>query len=167
MVIVAHRGASAVAPENTMSAFLRAIEAGADAIEFDVQASSDGQLVVIHDSTIDRTTDGTGAVFETDGATIAGLDAGSWFSPDHAGERVPTLADVLDLDDLGFELELYGADFLDGVIATVALPTRWTADASTVSASRSTPTMPPLPRTYAGRSRQTPTGCPRTTSTSP
>ena len=98
MLLVAHRGASAVAPENTMSAFRRAIEAGADAVELDVQATSDGQLVVIHDSTLDRTTDGTGAVFETDAATIAGADAGSWFSPDFAGERVPTLEEVLGLD---------------------------------------------------------------------
>lgn len=122
MFLVAHRGASAVAPENTLSAFHAAIEAGADAIELDVQASADGQLVVVHDSTLDRTTDGTGAVFETDGATIATLDAGSWFSPDHAGERVPTLDEVLGLGGIGFEVELkgYGADFLAGVLAAVA-----------------------------------------------
>ncbi|WP_165356801.1 glycerophosphodiester phosphodiesterase [Nocardioides zhouii] len=121
MLLVAHRGASAVAPENTLSAFRAAIEAGADAIEFDVQASADGQLVVVHDSTLDRTTDGTGAVFETDGATIAGLDAGGWFSPGFAGERVPTLEEVLALDGVGFELELkgYGVAFLEAVLHAV------------------------------------------------
>ena len=121
MLLVAHRGASAVAPENTMSAFRQAIATGADAVEFDVQASSDGHLVVVHDSTLDRTTDGTGAVFATDGATIARLDAGSWFSIDYSGERVPTLEEVLRLDDVGFELELkgYGAEFLEGVLDAV------------------------------------------------
>lgn len=104
-----------------MSAFRRAIEAGADAIEFDVQGTADGRLAVIHDATLDRTTDGTGALFETDWPTIAGLDAGSWFSPDFAGERVPTLEEVLSLENVEFELELkgYGADFLDGVIHAV------------------------------------------------
>ena len=104
-----------------MSAFRLAIEAGADGIEFDVQATADGQLVVIHDSTLDRTTDATGAVFEADGATVADLDAGSWFSPGFAGERVPTLKDVLSLDLVEFELELkgYGAQFLAGVIREV------------------------------------------------
>lgn len=111
-----------MAPENTMAAFRRGAEAGADAIEFDVQSTADGQLVVIHDATLDRTTDGTGAVFETDAASIARVDAGSWFAPDFAGERVPTLADVLSLDTIGFELELkgYGADFLAGVLDAVS-----------------------------------------------
>lgn len=110
-----------MAPENTMSAFHRAVEAGADAIEFDVQATADGRLVVLHDATLDRTTDSAGAVFETEWVTIAGVDAGSWFSPDHVGERVPTLEAVLSLDHIEFELELkgYGTDFLDRVIHAV------------------------------------------------
>lgn len=119
--IVAHRGASAVAPENTMSAFRRAVEAGADAIELDVQATADERLVVLHDATLDLTTDATGALFETDWATIEGVDAGSWFSPDYIGERVPTLEDVLSLDHVDLELELkgYGTEFLEGVIGAV------------------------------------------------
>lgn len=121
MKIVAHRGASLLAPENTMTAFGRAIEAGADVIEFDVQASADGRLVVIHDATLDRTTDGTGAVFETEWRAIEHLDAGSWFSPDFAYERVPTAAEVLSLADIEFELELkgYGRDFLERVLDAV------------------------------------------------
>ncbi len=121
MKLVAHRGASEVAPENTLSAFHKAIDAGADAIEFDVQATSDGRLVVLHDSTLDRTTDGTGAVFETDWATIAQLDAGSWFSSDFAGEHVPPLEGVLGLPDVEIELELkgYGADFMRRVVDAV------------------------------------------------
>ena len=104
-----------------MAAFRLAVEAGADAIEFDVQATADGKLVVIHDSTLDRTTAATGAVFETDAATIAQVDAGSWFSSEFAGEHVPSLEDVLGLDLVGFELEIkgYGAEFVEGVISAV------------------------------------------------
>jgi glycerophosphoryl diester phosphodiesterase len=104
-----------------MSAFRLAIEAGADAIEFDVQASADGRLVVLHDATLDRTTDGAGAVFETDWSAIERLDAGRWFSPDYVNERVPSLGEVLRLKDVELELELkgYGQQFVDGVIGEV------------------------------------------------
>lgn len=110
-----------------MSAFRLAIEAGADAVEFDVQDTADGRLVVLHDATLDRTTDGTGAVFETDWATIAGVDAGSWFSSEFAGERVPALEEVLSLDNVELELELkgYGATFLDGVVQAVDDAQAW------------------------------------------
>ncbi len=109
-----------MAPENTMSAFRSAIEAGADAIEFDVQATADGRLVVLHDVTLDRTTDATGALFEAEWSTIAAADAGSWFSPDFAGERIPTLEDVLALDtELELELKGYGAAFLEQVLRKV------------------------------------------------
>lgn len=96
------------APENTISAFRLAIEAGADAIELDVQASADGKLVVLNDATLDRTTDGAGAVFQTDWSAIERLDAGGWFSPDYTNERVPSLGDVLSLDNIELELELEG-----------------------------------------------------------
>lgn len=121
MKLVAHRGASTIAPENTMSAFRLAVEAGADGIELDVQCTADGRLVVIHDVTLDRTTDQTGAVFETDAATVARADAGSWFSPEFAGERVPTLDQVLGLDGVELEVELkgYGAQFVGRVIDEV------------------------------------------------
>ena len=104
-----------------MSAFRMAIQAGADAIEFDVQASADGRLVVLHDATLDRTTDGAGAVFETDWSVIERLDAGAWFSPRFVNERVPSLDQVLSLDNVELELELkgYGEQFLERVIGEV------------------------------------------------
>jgi glycerophosphoryl diester phosphodiesterase len=93
---IAHRGASAVAPGNTLAAFEKAVELGADGVEFDVQLSSDGVPVVIHDFTVDRTTDGTGRVAEMPLAQLKELDAGTAFSPTFAGQKVPTLTEVLD-----------------------------------------------------------------------
>ena len=92
--IIAHRGGYALFPENTSAAF-RACEGLADRIEFDVQVSADGELVVIHDETVDRTTDGSGAVADLTLAQLKALDAGSKFSPAFAGERIPTLAEAL------------------------------------------------------------------------
>ena len=92
--IAAHRGGYALAPENTLAAF-RACEGYADWIEFDVYATVDGQLVVIHDHTVDRTTDGTGIVGEMTLAQLKVLDAGSKFSPAFAGETIPTLEEAL------------------------------------------------------------------------
>jgi glycerophosphoryl diester phosphodiesterase len=94
---VAHRGYATVAPENTLPAFAAAVRAGATHVEFDVRTTADGVPVVIHDRTVDRTTDGTGHVWDLSFAAVAGLDAGSWFSPAFAGCRVPTLAAALDL----------------------------------------------------------------------
>jgi glycerophosphoryl diester phosphodiesterase len=94
---VAHRGYSAVAPENTLPALAAGVLAGATFIEFDVRTSADGVPMVIHDRTVDRTTDGTGHVWELTRDEIAGLDAGSWFSPAYAGIPVPLLSEVLDL----------------------------------------------------------------------
>lgn len=95
--VVAHRGASADAPENTLAAFRLARERGATMVELDTRLTRDGVLVVIHDSTLDRTTDGHGRVIETDAARIATLDAGSWFDPRFRGEAVPTLEAALEL----------------------------------------------------------------------
>ena len=92
----AHRGASAEAPENTLAAFLHAVELGADGIELDVQLSSDGELVVIHDFGLETTTDGTGPVRERTLAELKELDAGSHFDPAFAGEQIPTLQEVID-----------------------------------------------------------------------
>jgi len=94
---VAHRGFSSVAPENTLAAFRKAIELCADMVECDVRRSGDGRLVVIHDPTVDRTTNGRGAVADMSLAELRELDAGSWFSAEFAGERIPTLEEVLDL----------------------------------------------------------------------
>jgi glycerophosphoryl diester phosphodiesterase len=94
--VVAHRGHSALAPENTMAAFVDARRAGADWIEVDVRISADGVPVVMHDPTVDRTTAGTGKVAGLTAEQIAALDAGSWFGPGFAGEPVPTFAQVLE-----------------------------------------------------------------------
>ncbi|WP_158738686.1 glycerophosphodiester phosphodiesterase family protein [Alteribacillus sp. YIM 98480] len=93
---IAHRGASGYAPENTLAAFVKAVEMKAEMIELDVQMSKDGELVVIHDTTVDRTTDGTGAIKDLTYEEIAELDAGSFFSEEFAGEKIPTLGEVLD-----------------------------------------------------------------------
>lgn len=94
---LAHRGFSKAAPENTPAAFRKAIELRPDFVECDVRQTKDGQLVVIHDKSVDRTTDGKGLVADMTFAELRDLDAGSWFGPDFAGERLPTLEEVLDL----------------------------------------------------------------------
>lgn len=92
----AHRGASAQAPENTLSAFAIACAAGADGLELDVHLSRDGAAVVLHDETVDRTTNGRGLVANFTLRELQELDAGSWFSPRFAGERLPSLVEVLE-----------------------------------------------------------------------
>lgn len=103
--VFAHRGYSAVAPENSMLAFLWAIRVGADGIELDVQLTKDGEVVVIHDETVDRTTNGTGWVKDFTLSEITQLDNGSWFSTEYKDQRVPTLRQVLELVQ-GSKLEL-------------------------------------------------------------
>ncbi|GAE31574.1 glycerophosphodiester phosphodiesterase [Halalkalibacter hemicellulosilyticus] len=90
----AHRGASALAPENTIEAFEQAINMGADYIELDIQMSQDGHLVVIHDDTLDRTTNASGDVSHYTLAQLKKLDAGSWFDVSYEGAKIPTLEDV-------------------------------------------------------------------------
>ncbi|WP_425430621.1 glycerophosphodiester phosphodiesterase family protein [Devosia indica] len=98
----AHRGASALAPENTIAAFRKAAEQGAKWVELDVALLSDGTLVVIHDVTIDRTTSGRGALGDMRRADLEGLDAGSWFDVKFVGEPLPTLdAVIAELGKLG------------------------------------------------------------------
>ncbi|HUF75045.1 MAG TPA: glycerophosphodiester phosphodiesterase family protein [Longimicrobiales bacterium] len=93
--IIAHRGYSAVAPENTLAAIAVAIAAGADAVEFDVHVTRDGVPVLFHDGTLDRTTDGCGPLSARSYEELLELDAGSWFGAAFAGEPVPSLEDVL------------------------------------------------------------------------
>ena len=93
--VVAHRGYSARYPENTASAFEAAIGAGADMIELDVCLTKDRIPVVIHDQTLERTTDGHGLVSEFTLSELKKLDAGSWFSPEFKGESIPTLEEIL------------------------------------------------------------------------
>ncbi|MGN8244389.1 glycerophosphodiester phosphodiesterase [Cellulomonas soli] len=96
-VVIAHRGNSAVAPQNTLAAFEAAWRAGADMIELDVQLTADGAVVVIHDDDLDATTDGTGRVGDHTLEQVRELDAGSWFSPAFVGTRVPTFDEVVQL----------------------------------------------------------------------
>jgi glycerophosphoryl diester phosphodiesterase len=92
---IAHRGASSYEPENTLAAFDLALHMGVGHIELDVHCSSDGHVVVMHDDTVDRTTDGHGPVADYSLAELRRLDAGAWFGTAFAGQRVPTFADVL------------------------------------------------------------------------
>lgn len=95
--IVAHRGSSADRPENTLASTRRAIDVGATAVEVDVRTTKDGVLVLSHDATLDRMTNGSGPIHDKTLAEIRQLDAGRKFDPKFAGERVPTLAEVLAL----------------------------------------------------------------------
>ncbi|MBS2970590.1 glycerophosphodiester phosphodiesterase [Metabacillus sp. KIGAM252] len=109
MKIFAHRGCSGQYPENTMLAFRKAIEVGASGIELDVQMSKDGELVVIHDERIDRTTDRLGYVKDMTYKELRNADAGSWFHPSFHNERIPHLEEVLDLlleDQSGMTLNI-------------------------------------------------------------
>jgi len=95
-VIFAHRGASAYAPENTLAAFELALTQQTDAIELDVKLSADGQVVVIHDPTVDRTTNGQGKVKNLTLAQLKSLDAGRSFSRESTGDKIPTLEEVFE-----------------------------------------------------------------------
>ena len=119
LVRIAHRGASGLCPENTLLAFQRAVELGTDLLELDVLLSRDGELVVIHDQTLERTTNGSGRVRDHDLAALRRLDAGQ-------GERIPLLAEVLDLAraaDVRLVIELKGAAEAESLrIAEALLP---------------------------------------------
>jgi glycerophosphoryl diester phosphodiesterase len=95
-IIFAHRGASAHAPENTLAAFELALSQHADGIELDVKLSADGHVVVIHDPTLDRTTGTHARVKDFSLADLRSLDAGSFFSPEYSGEKIPTLEEVFE-----------------------------------------------------------------------
>lgn len=96
-LIIAHRGASAHAPENTVAAFKLAIQKKADAIELDTKLTADEQVVIIHDQTVDRTTDGSGRVNNLPLAALRELDAGACFGEDFHNERIPTLEEVFEI----------------------------------------------------------------------
>jgi len=120
-VIIAHRGASARAPENTLVAFRKAIQLGVEVAELDVHLSADGDLIVIHDDTLDRTTDGQGRVSDLDTAEIQAVDAGRWKDVKYLGERVPTLPEVLEAvgQDLILCIELKGGEGLPEAVVSV------------------------------------------------
>ena len=94
--IIAHRGFSARAPENTIAALTLALEEGATAVEFDLRTAGDGNPVLMHDETLNRTTNGIGNVEELSLEQLAQLDAGSWFNSTFEGERVPSLTEALE-----------------------------------------------------------------------
>ena len=95
LIRVGHRGARGYAPENTLVSFNLAVEMGVQAVETDVHISRDGQVVLIHDHTVDRTTDGHGFVKDLTLAELKKLDAGAWYDPRFAGQRILTLAELL------------------------------------------------------------------------
>lgn len=96
-LVIAHRGASGLAPENTLAAIQKAIDIGVDRIEMDLRQSIDGQVVIIHDKTIMRTTNGWGSVRKLSLKRLQKYSAGSWFHPDFSAERIPTFREVLEL----------------------------------------------------------------------
>jgi glycerophosphoryl diester phosphodiesterase len=124
-LVVAHRGASAYLPENTMPAYARAVEMGTDAVELDVQLTRDGHLVLIHDDTVDRTTDGTGEVASFTLAELQQLDAGYRFTDadgsfPHRGRgfQIPTLPEVLSWlpDGVGLVVEIKARAAVDATL---------------------------------------------------
>lgn len=96
VLVIAHRGGASLAPENTLAAFRNAIALGVDMIEIDVHLSKDGHVIVIHDNTVDRTTNGHGRIADLTLAEIKELDAGKKFSEKFAGEKVPTLEETME-----------------------------------------------------------------------
>src|ERR1700687_1804953 len=132
-LVIGHRGAMGYAPENTLISFEEAIRRGADLIELDVQLSGDGEGVVIHDTSVDRTTDGSGVVRDLPWKKIKSFDAGVWYGPDYARENVPCLGDVIERfryrkttrkHPIGFVVELKtvrgsGGSLADAVVAVL------------------------------------------------
>lgn len=105
-MIFAHRGASGYCPENTIPAFKRGLEDGAKAVEFDVQLTSDEELVIIHDYTVDRTTNGSGKVCDLTLEEIKSLDAGGWYAHEFSGVRIPTLRELFEFFPRGILMNI-------------------------------------------------------------
>ncbi len=97
IMVVAHRGASGYAPENTLSAMKKAMEMNAEMSELDVQETADGEIILLHDGTLKRTAGVDGNIWETNYADLKGLDVGSWFSEEYKNEPIPTMKEVIDL----------------------------------------------------------------------
>jgi glycerophosphoryl diester phosphodiesterase len=121
-LIIGHRGASGHAPENTMAAFKKAVALGAAFIETDLQLSRDARLVAIHDDTVNRTTNGQGKVHDMTLGVLRQLDAGAWFGSEFAGERIPTIEEILEFakkNDIVFYLEIKPAGSWGGEHALI------------------------------------------------
>nr|WP_197735939.1 glycerophosphodiester phosphodiesterase [Stella humosa] len=132
--VVGHRGAAASAPENTLAGLRRAHQLGVGWVEFDVKLSGDGVPIVMHDAVLERTTDGKGAVADTAYAAIRALDAGAWFGPEFAGERVPSFDEAIDLllsHGMSANVEIKacpGRERETGAAVARRLADRWPAD---------------------------------------
>ncbi len=130
-VLVGHRGACGHAPENTLVSLRRARGFGLEWVEFDVRVTSDGIPVLLHDETLDRTTDASGPLVDRSAASLAGVDAGSWFSAAFRGEAVPTLEEAVRwLVDAGMQanIEIKPAPGLEAATASATrrvLERRW------------------------------------------
>ena len=126
--VIAHRGLSARAPENTLASVEAAIQIGADMVEVDLVMTADGVAVCLHDATVDRTTDGSGRVRELSWEQVQGLDAGCWFASSFAGERIPSVAQVLGVARgrtlLNLELKPDGDDMVTPMVSAVATAVR-------------------------------------------
>jgi len=134
--VIGHRGAKALAPENTMSSFRRAQEAGVLWVETDVKLTRDGVAILMHDDMLDRTTNGRGAVAKTDWSEIQALDAGSWFDPAFRDERVPRLEEILRFVlDHGLRINLeikpcLGRSQATAMVALIETAKLWPRDAA-------------------------------------
>ena len=160
--VYGHRGAAASAPENTLAGVRRAAAVGAGAVEFDVKLTADGVPFCLHDDTLDRTTDGKGDAGRLTLAELERLDAGSWFGPAFAGERLPTLAAILDLIlelGLGANVEIKpsrGREAETGAVVADEVARRWPGDRPppilssfrAVSLEAARDRQPDLPRGY-------------------
>jgi len=119
-LIIGHRGAMGHAPENTLASFRKAHELGATWVEFDVKLTADHEVIVLHDDTLDRTSNGSGCVSDITLAGIRGLDAGAWFSDEFAGEPVPSFTEAIRLLcdlSLGANVEIKPVEGLEGETA--------------------------------------------------
>ena len=130
--LIAHRGFSAIAPENTLTAFALALDRGYTDIEFDVQLSRDGVPVIFHDDTVERTTNGQGRVDQLSFGELKSLDAGAWFSKAFTGERIPSLREVLSVfrgrANLHIELKSHEPELPKKVVGLL-MATGWIEDA--------------------------------------
>lgn len=161
--LIAHRGASAYAPENTLAAMREAKKRGARWVEIDVKLTRDGHPVIIHDHRVDRTTNGKGLVAGLTLREIRALDAGSWFDPAFEGEKIPTFEELIDTVltlDLGLQVELKptpGDDLETAEIACATLLRYWPqargrmfiTSFSERSLKRAAQLMPDVPRAFA------------------
>jgi glycerophosphoryl diester phosphodiesterase len=161
--LIAHRGSSAHAPENTLAAMREAARRGARWVEIDVKLTRDQRPVIIHDDRVDRTTNGTGLVAALTFEEIRALDAGSWFAPEWAGEKIPTFEELLDTVlacDLGLQVELKptpGDDVETAEIACAVLKDKWPkgrgrlfiTSFSVRALARAARLLPDVPRAFA------------------